>query len=57
MTEAILCTKKYFIAEKDVWALLKIIGRKENVLSSSPIHIIIKLEEETTKIGLSKSVE
>lgn len=57
MTEAILCTKKYFIAEKDVWALLKIIGRKENVLSSSPIHMIIKLEEDTTKMGLSKSVE
>lgn len=57
ITEAILWTKKYFIAEKEDWVFLRIIGKKEKVLSSSPIHITIKLEEEITNIGLSNKVE
>ena len=57
ITEAILWTKKYFIAEKVDWALLKIKGRKENVLISNPNHMVIKFEEDTINIGLNKSVE
>ena len=57
MTEAILWMKKYLAVENEDWALEKIIGRKEKVLSSKPIHIKITFEEEIIINGLKNRVE